>query len=554
MNEKLCTSQKDGRRLVSCLLAVICLVTGLIISWPLSSRAGVSGSFRILHLQSPYKLSGRSFLPLFSLNGNNISSVSAKPVASKRNVSPAHQMTASEFPTSHNNTTMTLPITIGFISLLVIIILLLIADLHRRRAAKSLKSARDRYQNMFNNTAVALFEEDFLAIKVEVERMEKQGVTDMENYLNTHPQYVDSITKMLTILAVNPAALRLYGADSKEDLLESSGRIFTSDSMDEFKKIVTAIAKGHTFFECETVSRKLTGQRIHILLNTTLPSKQEDFSNIIISVLDITERKRSLEVMHRSEERFRTVFNNAASGMALVDLRGHYIRVNEAFQRMLGYTTKELEWKNWREVTYPDDVGLTKKIIISLIAGHQVQPMEKRYVTKQGKTVWALLNIALIVNKHRKPLYYITQVQDISQLKEEQKRMQEREERYRQIFEADLSGFYIATPGGELILYNKVFADIMGFTQFKEAVGINLCRFFKDPGHCAKLLDNLTKKKKLEHVEAQFIRTDGTPIQVLLNGTGRFDDQGKLIEILGYVMDITHQKNLEARLLLMPEK
>jgi PAS domain S-box-containing protein len=314
---------------------------------------------------------------------------------------------AMDKPPSDPAQGITPAISIGFASLLLIVILLLIANLHRRRAAKSLQAARDRYESMFKHNAVALFEEDCLAVKAEVEKLKDQGVTDIPGYLNTNPQHVLEMAKMLKVLDVNPAALRLYGADSKEELLESFVRIFTPDSLDGFKQVVAAIAEGRTSFECETVSRKLTGQRLYVILSATFPPSREEFARILFSVVDITDRKRSQEVMHRSEERFRTVFDNAASGMALVDLRGHYIRVNEAFQRMLGYTAKELEWKNWREVTYPEDVGLTKKMIISLIAGQRVQPLEKRYINKQGETVWALLNIALIVNKRRKPLYYI---------------------------------------------------------------------------------------------------------------------------------------------------
>jgi len=537
------------RRFLSGLFFLIGIVTVLILSNISPCRAGIQGSFHTFHLQTPYKLKSTFSLPALGLLEKYISSDSVSPFQTKTNSSSEHNTITYGSFTFHQNDPMILPISIGFISLSVIVILLLIANFHRRRAEKSLKLARDRYENMFNNTAVALFEEDCQAVKIEVEKLKNQGVTDMEGYLNSNPQHVDEMVKMLKILDVNPAALHLYGADSKDDLFESLGRIFTRDALDGFKQIVKAIAEGQTLFECETVSQKLTGQRIHVLLNATLPVKQEQFASIIISVLDITERKRSIEVMHRSEERFRTVFNNAASGMALVDLRGHYIRVNEAFQRMLGYTAKELEWKNWREVTYPEDIGLTKRMIISLIAGQHVQPLEKRYITKEGKAVWALLNIALIVNKHRKPLYYITQVQDISKLKEEQKQMLAREERYRQIFEADLSGFFIAEPDGNLLLCNKIFADILGFTYVEETNGMNMSRFFKDPGLYTTLIDTLVKNKKIEHVEAEFVHRDGTVIHIRLNATGHFTEQGQLIEILGYAMDITHQKNLEDQLL-----
>ena len=438
---------------------------------------------------------------------------------------------------------------IGFGVLSLVVVLFLIADSHRKRAGESLRAARNRYESMFRNNAVALFEEDCLALKVEVERLKGQGVTDMMGYLNANPRHVREMAGMLTILDVNPAALQLYGADSKEDLLESCGRIFHPDSPDGFKQVVAAIAEGRVSFECETMSQKLTGQRLHVILSATFPPSQEAFSSILISVVDITERKRSLEVLHRSEERFRNVFDNAASGMALVDLRGHYMRVNEEFQRMLGYTAKELEWKNWREVTHPEDISLTKRMIISMIAGQRVQPVEKRYINKNGRTVWALLNIALIQSKSRKPLYYITQVQDISRMKEEQEQLREKDERYRQIFEADLGGFYIARPGGELFMCNKVFADTLGFTYIEEVIGMNICRFFKEPDLCFRLLHDLAYKKKPERVEVEFIRGDGAVIHVHLNGVGRFNSRGELIEVLGYLMDITRQKDLETRLL-----
>ncbi len=440
-------------------------------------------------------------------------------------------------------------IMIGFGLLSVVVVVLLFADFYRKRAGESLKAARDRYESMFRNNAVALFEEDCLALKAEVERLKGQGVTDMMGYLNANPGHVREMAGMLTILDVNPAALHLYGADSKEDLLESCGRIFPPDSLDGFKQVVAAIADGRPHFECETVSQKLAGQRLYVILSATFPPSREEFSSILISVVDITERKRSLEVLHRSEERFRNVFDNAASGMALVDLRGRYIRVNEEFQRMLGYTANELEWKNWQEVTHPEDISLTKRMIISLIAGQRVQPLEKRYVNKKGQTVWALLNIALIQSESRKPLYYITQVQDISRMKEEQEQLREKDERYRQIFEADLSGFYIARPAGELVMCNKVFSDLVGFSCIEETIGMNLCRFFKEPDLCLRLLHDLADKKKLEHVEVEFIRRDGAVLHVHLNGVGRFDSRGELIEVLGYLMDITRQKNLEARLL-----
>lgn len=437
----------------------------------------------------------------------------------------------------------------GFGVLGVIIVMLLMNISHRRRAQIAIKTARDRYQNMFNNTAVALLEQDCTTLKETVDQLATVDAKNISAYLTAHKEELQQISDRLIITDANPAALHLYGAQDKSELIGRTDKIFTQDSTETLIKIVNAAAQKKTYFVCEAVGQRLDGRHLHLMLSMNFPSGNNDWDRVVVCVVDITERKRSVEALRRSEDRFRTVFDNAACGMAMADLEGNYIRCNEAFCKMVGYDEEQLLRMNWRDITHTDDIDLTLRLISGLGPDHPVVPKEKRLIHKNSQIVSALCGVRLIYGEQHEPLYYIAQLQDITKIKAAQAKLKAREDRYRHIFEADLSGFYIATPEGEIILCNNVFADILGLGSSRDAVGMDLNSFYKDPGLRKQLVKQLSTAKRLKHIEVDMIRKDDALIHVRLNAIGRFDEEGKLSEILGYLMDITHQKHLEAQLL-----
>ncbi|SLM31830.1 putative Histidine kinase [Desulfamplus magnetovallimortis] len=126
--------------------------------------------------------------------------------------------------------------------------------------------------------------------------------------------------------------------------------------------------------------------------------------------------------------------------------------------------------------------------------------------------------------------------------------MKKREERYRQLFDADISGFYVVSPDGIIITCNHVFATTLGYSDSEQATCNNIVSHYKDPQLRSKLLKKLNEKKTIKYLELDFIKCDGSPIQVTLNAIGQFDKQDKLLEIQGYLMDLTERKSLEKQL------
>lgn len=439
-------------------------------------------------------------------------------------------------------------IVAGFVGLAVIILSLLINVVVRRRANHQISRARDRFQRIFNDTAVALLEVDVSVVYRKLAMLQEQGVVDTTAYCFEHPQELQQMIELTWVLDCNGAALSLYGAEDKQEMLGAVGSDLQRFILEHFSEIVAALKNDGLRLEWEAVTKRLDGENIDVLFGMKLAGRSGSIDSLIVSAVDITERKRYLEALRRSENRFRTLFDSAASGIALMDENGRYLRVNDALCAMMGFSREEMEKTTWQEMTHPDDIKLTKGMIIDLLQGKSVLPLEKRYIHKDGRVVWGLINVALNIEESSEPLHYVVQVQDISQIKEVQAGMRLREERYRQIFEADLSGFFISNPSGKVLLCNQVFAGILGFTSVSEVVGRNIASFYHKADVWTGVVEALWNGQKIENSEMEFLRGEGEVVSVLFNGIGRIDDQGQLQEIQGHMVDISRQKHLEVQL------
>ncbi len=126
------------------------------------------------------------------------------------------------------------------------------------------------------------------------------------------------------------------------------------------------------------------------------------------------EQYKITEELRVSEERFKNVFEHAPIGKSLTTTEGK-ININQAFCTMLGYSRDELEGLTWMEITHPDDIEFTQRNIDSLINGeNEFARFQKRYMHKNGSTVWTDVSSYLQRGKSGEPLYFITAANDIT--------------------------------------------------------------------------------------------------------------------------------------------
>lgn len=138
------------------------------------------------------------------------------------------------------------------------------------------------------------------------------------------------------------------------------------------------------------------------------------------------ERKHITE----SEERFRNAMEYSAIGMALVGIEGQWLQANKALCNFLGYSQSELQSLTFQQLTWPEDLNTDLEQLQQLINGEiNSYSLEKRYYTRSGEVVWALLAVSVVRHADGTPLYFIAQIEDINDLKQTEwvnKRLMER--------------------------------------------------------------------------------------------------------------------------------
>jgi signal transduction histidine kinase/CheY-like chemotaxis protein len=162
----------------------------------------------------------------------------------------------------------------------------------RKRAEDALQTSEDQYQSLFETSAVSFLEVDLAAVKQRADDLKNKGIDDLRSYLPAHPELVPELLNQVTVKKFNLATLRLFQAETKAQLFASSEKIFASQSLDVFREALIAIYEARPDFESETVSQTLAGENINVLMSFQIPEAREKFKTVIVSLTDISERKR----------------------------------------------------------------------------------------------------------------------------------------------------------------------------------------------------------------------------------------------------------------------
>jgi PAS domain S-box-containing protein len=167
----------------------------------------------------------------------------------------------------------------------------------------------------------------------------------------------------------------------------------------------------------------------------------KDFlASIATQVAVAIERKRAEEALRESEERFSSAFEYASIGMALLTPEGRSFRVNRALCNLTGYSEAELLKKTFQDITHPEDLQVDLSYVSQLLRGeiHSYQ-MEKRYLHKLGHAIWILLSVSLLRDNQENPLYFIAQIQDITERKRAEEEIRRRAEETAALLETSLA-------------------------------------------------------------------------------------------------------------------
>ncbi len=135
---------------------------------------------------------------------------------------------------------------------------------------------------------------------------------------------------------------------------------------------------------------------------------------LLLSVQDISERKKLEFALKESEERFKQILENAPIGMAVVSLNGKFMLVNQALCEIVGYEKSELEKLTFQDITHPDDLSADLENVRKMLEGSiKTYSMKKRYIRKDRQMVCIQLSVSMARNSFEIPQYFISQIQEL---------------------------------------------------------------------------------------------------------------------------------------------
>ena len=186
--------------------------------------------------------------------------------------------------------------------------------IEHKRADAELRESEQRYRHIFQTAGVSIWEEDFSQVTAAIDDLKAQGVRDFSQYIAAHPEFIQQAISMVKIIDVNDATVKLFEAQSKDELLVSLHKIFLPKTEEVFAGELIAIAEGRTNFESETVLQTLKGDKLAVLFTIAFPRQPAKLNSVLVSIMDITERKRADEALHKTQAELAHVTRVATLG------------------------------------------------------------------------------------------------------------------------------------------------------------------------------------------------------------------------------------------------
>jgi PAS domain S-box-containing protein len=379
----------------------------------------------------------------------------------------------------------------------------------RKRAAEALRKSEEKYRTILENIDEGYYEVD---------------LTGTITFLN------DSMCEILRY--------------PKNELIGLNDRQLTDQETagkahHVFRKVYET-GESSKLYRCQITRKDGTRGFLEISISLIRDSrgKPSGFRGI---VRDVTKRLAAEDALRESEARYKGLVDTAFDGV-LVHQDGTIATVNRAYAAMYGYTVEELVGRKVLELTPPE----YREFVSTRIAGR----VEGRYETLGLRKDGSRINIEVSAKDclYKGAPARLAAVRDLTETKRAEEALRASGQRYRLLFERNLSGVCRATLDGRILDCNEAFARIFGYQSRDDLLFAGMPGLYGGTNYWNSLLSRLRERRTLNNLELYLERKDGSPVWVLGNVSLVAGNNGDSPVIEGIWMDITERKLSEEEL------
>jgi len=379
-------------------------------------------------------------------------------------------------------------------------------ETERMQAENSLRESEEKYRSLVESTddAVYLIDREYRYRFIN-EPLRVRLNLPMEDVIGKH--YID-----------------LHSAEKTREFMKQVDRVFDTGNSLHYEH--QSERDGRSFFRSLSPIQDPHG----CITAVTVISK------------DITDLKKTEEILQESEERYRIIFEQAADSIVVIDPEtGGLIAFNEKAHQNLGFTREEFEKISLSDIETVESTEEVKKHIEKILR-EGTDTFETKQKTKNSE-VRDILIKANTISTHGKN--YIQSIwHDITEEKRAERALRESERKYRTLFENSKDPVYITSREGFFQDANQAFLDLFGYSR-SEMQKLKTSNFYFSPDDRSVFQQEIEKRKFVQDYELKFLKKNGQIMDCLVTATVRQTDDGVILGYQGIIRDITDRKHAE---------
>ncbi len=236
--------------------------------------------------------------------------------------------------------------------------------------------------------------------------------------------------------------------------------------------------------------------------------------------------------------------------LSVVDLEGRIIYANAAFERLVGYSSDELQAMTYRDLTPPRFLPVSDEALKRLHESGQAERYEKVYVHKDGHEIPIELVTDFYRDETGQPCGFYAFITDITERKRGEQALRESEERFRRLYDEAPFGYHEVDVEGRIVIINRTECEMLGYRP-EDMIGRSISDFMTQDQREASLRairERVQGGDEHPYVERMFLTREGNKLHAAIETRVNRDDQGRITGLRSTVQDITWRKQAEEAL------
>jgi two-component system CheB/CheR fusion protein len=369
--------------------------------------------------------------------------------------------------------------------------------------------------------------------------------SDLQNLLTSTEIGTIFLDRQLRIKRFTPRTQELFNlipSDAGRPLSDITHKLSQSGFSEAAERVLRDLA---------VVEQEVRNQNGLWFLARMLPYRTLDdrINGVVLTFVDITERKNAEESLRQTNERLTAIFQQAAAGLSEIGLDGRFTRVNDELCRIAGRSREELVGFDVEAITHPDDRSRSSEAVQKVLGGSEPQILDKRYLRSDGTAVWANSTIASLRDEqgHVKSLLAVTI--DLSQRKEAEEKLQRSEAQLRTLANAVPQIIWTNDSKGRANYFNSRWFDYSGLS-LEDSLGLGwqaIVHPDDDEASTERWHRSLERGETFD-TEYRLRCADGAYRWHIGRNVPVKDEEGRVLNWFGSATDIEDLKHTEAAL------